>query len=87
MRAAARRRATGCSPGSAPPATTLDDETRRLPLTTFHQALRAFAEVTSREAIADTWQHLIADDNLGVWMRAIRGTRKPEESLQPHRRQ
>ncbi len=59
----------------------LDDETRRLPLTTFHAALRAFAQVASRETIADTWQYLIADDNLGVWMRAIRGTRKPEEAF------
>jgi serine/threonine protein kinase len=59
----------------------LDDETRRLPLTTFHAALELFAAAASRESIADTWRYLIADDNLGVWMRAIRGTRKPEEAF------
>ena len=52
----------------------LEDETRAMPLTTLHRALQRFAEAASREAIGEMWNHLIAPDNLGVWMRILRGT-------------
>ncbi len=59
----------------------LEDETRALPLTVLHAALVAFAKVLSREAIGDTWRTLTAPDNLGVWMRVLRGTSCPEHAF------
>lgn len=59
----------------------LDDETRMLPLPTFHQALVAFAEVSSREAIPRASRQLVAPDNLGVWVRVLRGTTAPAEAF------
>jgi serine/threonine-protein kinase len=59
----------------------LDDETRPLPLTTLHRALERFAELTSRDAIADAWNYLVAPDNLGMWMRILRGTIVPADAF------
>jgi serine/threonine-protein kinase len=57
----------------------LADETRMIPLTTLHDALAKFARDLSREAIAAVWERLIEPDNLGVWMRTLRGTVAPEQ--------
>jgi hypothetical protein len=59
----------------------LSDETRMVPLTTLVGALRAFAEAHSREAVPALWSDLIALDNLGVWMRVLRGTTTPTEAF------
>ena len=59
----------------------LDDETRPMPLTTLHRALQRFSELTSREAIGEIWDKLIAPDNLGVWMRVLRGTIVPADAF------
>jgi serine/threonine-protein kinase len=59
----------------------LEDETRPLPLTTLHRALQAFVAVASREAIGDSWGNLIAPDNLGMWMRILRGTIVPADAF------
>ena len=59
----------------------LDDETRPMPLTTLHRALQRFSDAASREAIAEMWSHLIAPDNLGVWMRILRGTIVPADAF------
>jgi serine/threonine-protein kinase len=58
-----------------------EDETRPMPLTTLHRALQRFAEASSREAILEAWHHLIAPDNLGVWMRILRGTIVPADAF------
>src|SRR5260370_4043933 len=55
----------------------LDDETRQLPLAAVHNALAAFVELTSREAIPRSSKYLVAPDNLGVWVRILRGTGEP----------
>jgi serine/threonine-protein kinase len=59
----------------------LDDETRMLPLPTFHRALVAFAEIATREAIPRASRWLVEPDNLGVWVRVLRGTTAPAEAL------
>lgn len=59
----------------------LEDETRRVPLGVLHGALREFVEVASREAISDAAVHLIAPDNLGGWVRVLRGTMRPAEAF------
>jgi serine/threonine-protein kinase len=57
------------------------DETRTLPLSTVHRALVAFAEASSRETIPRAWRYLIAPDNLGIWVRVLRGTSEPAEAF------
>ena len=59
----------------------LEDETRGLPLVAHRDALKAFAAVVSREAIADTWRYVIATENLGFWMRILRGTHGPLDAF------
>ncbi|MDP9148424.1 MAG: serine/threonine protein kinase [Myxococcota bacterium] len=59
----------------------LEDETRMVPLPTLHRALVRFAERASREAIPRAWKHLIDPDNLGIWVRVVRGTRSPAEAF------
>jgi serine/threonine-protein kinase len=59
----------------------LEDETRAMPLTTLHRALQRFVDLCSREAIGDIWDKLIAPDNLGVWMRVLRGTIVPADAF------
>ena len=59
----------------------LDDETRQVPLAAVHRALVAFAQLTSRDAIARVSKYLILPDSLGVWVRILRGTSEPEEAF------
>jgi tRNA A-37 threonylcarbamoyl transferase component Bud32 len=59
----------------------LEDETRRVPLAVVHAALRAFVGLTSREAIADVADYLVAPDNLGSWVRVLRGTTNPTDAF------
>jgi len=59
----------------------LEDETRRVPLSVLHGALRAFVAKTSKEAIADIADYLVAPDNLGSWVRVLRGTSSPVEAF------
>jgi serine/threonine-protein kinase len=59
----------------------LEDETRHVPLSTLHAALVAFAATAAREAIDASWPRFIEADNLGVWMRTLRGTNAPEEAF------
>src|SRR5215831_6470549 len=50
------------------------DATNSMPLLTLHDALVAFARVASRDAVTAVWERLLEEDNLGVWMRTLRGT-------------
>jgi serine/threonine-protein kinase len=59
----------------------LEDETRIVPLPTLHRALAAFAELRSRDAIPGVWKYLVSPDNLGVWVRVLRGTSAPAEAF------
>jgi serine/threonine-protein kinase len=59
----------------------LDDETRLIPLLTLHDALVAFVETRSREALSGTWRWLIAPENLGTWVRVLRGTNSPTDAF------
>jgi len=59
----------------------LEDETRQLPLTTLHQGLVAFVARLSREAVMASWPRLLEPDNVGVWMRTLRGANGPEEAF------
>jgi hypothetical protein len=59
----------------------LEDETRMLPLPTLHHALVAFTELSSRDAITRATRYLIEPDNLGVWVRVLRGTTAPVEAF------
>src|SRR5690349_14476229 len=59
----------------------LEDETRPVPVATWHRALTAFAEQFGREAIRETWRTVIDSENLGVWTRVLRGTSGPEGAL------
>ncbi|MBV9949268.1 MAG: hypothetical protein JOZ69_20635, partial [Myxococcales bacterium] len=59
----------------------LDDETRAIPLPALHQALVAFAALAPREAIPRMARHLVEPDNLGVWVRVLRGTTSPAEAF------
>ena len=59
----------------------LEDETRNVPLVAMHTALVAFAEAAGRPAIPVLWRHLVAPDNLGIWMRVLRGTTAAAEAF------
>jgi len=55
----------------------LDDETRSVPRTVHHAAVRAFVELTSREAVMESSRFLLAPTNLGFWVRILRGAQNP----------
>jgi serine/threonine-protein kinase len=59
----------------------MQDETRFVPLPALHRALVVFAELVSPEAIPRLSKYLIAPDNLGVWVRLLRGTSDPREAF------
>src|SRR5215472_12027804 len=59
----------------------LEDETRQVPLAAAHRALAVFAELASREAIPRVSNLLVAPDNLGVWVRVLRGTAEPADAF------
>jgi serine/threonine-protein kinase len=58
----------------------LDDETRLLPLKALHGALAAFLEEIPA-GLDEAAPHLVAQDNLGVWARILRGARAPEQAF------
>src|SRR5690349_13460266 len=59
----------------------LQDETRPIPVATWHKALGSFVERFGRDALRDTWMGVIDPENLGVWTRVLRGTHGPEGAL------
>ncbi|WP_394827589.1 serine/threonine-protein kinase [Pendulispora albinea] len=59
----------------------LDDETRPMSLMALHDALVAFVDVASRAAIIQAWRFIILPDNLGFWMRVLRGTSGPLDAF------
>ncbi len=59
----------------------LEDETRPLPVGALHTALEQFVTRTSRDAVELTWPYLFTPDNLGSWMRVLRGTTGPVEAF------
>jgi protein kinase-like protein len=59
----------------------MDDETRQVPLTSLHRALVVFADFSSRESIPRITPQLVAPDNLGFWVRLLRGTSEPAEAF------
>ncbi|MEO6576517.1 MAG: hypothetical protein ABIP89_21895, partial [Polyangiaceae bacterium] len=58
----------------------LEDETKGIPISVLHVGLQAFVNVTSREAIKSLWPYVLAADNLGFWMRVLRGTQTPADA-------
>lgn len=58
----------------------LEDETRLLPLGLLRSALVAFLEELP-DGLPDVAPYLVAQENLGVWARVLRGTRKPEDGF------
>jgi len=59
----------------------LEDETRPVPVATWHKALFAFASRFGQNTIRETWTGVIDPENLGVWTRVLRGTVDPEGAL------
>jgi hypothetical protein len=59
----------------------LGDETRPVPVATWHKALVAFAARFGRDAIRETWTGIVDPENLGVWTRVLRGTLEPAGAL------
>jgi serine/threonine-protein kinase len=58
----------------------LEDETRHLPLSALHAAVKAFL-VELPGGLDGTATYLATRDNLGVWARVLRGARAPEEAF------
>ncbi|HEU4404266.1 MAG TPA: serine/threonine-protein kinase [Polyangiaceae bacterium] len=56
----------------------LANETRPVSMALWLAALEAFAGKYGKEALAETWRGVIHPDNLGVWMRVLRGVTSPE---------
>ncbi len=58
----------------------VEDETRLLPLEALHRALEGF---TTRlpEGLEEASPYFVAQDNLGVWARILRGARAPEHAF------
>lgn len=59
----------------------LEDETRPVPLVAVRDALAEFARFSSRNEIPNVWKQLVRPENLGYWMRVLRGTRVPSEAF------
>jgi hypothetical protein len=57
--------------------TDLDDETRSVPRTVLHAGLRSFVELTSRDAVIESGKYLLVPQNLGFWVRILRGAENP----------
>ncbi|MBL8611310.1 MAG: protein kinase, partial [Myxococcales bacterium] len=57
----------------------IEDETRLLPLATLKAALASFEGRFGRAAIGDSAPMLVAQENLGAWMKLVRGTQSPED--------
>lgn len=56
----------------------LENETRAIGVAVWHKAVEEFASRYGRDALADTWRGVVDPENLGVWMRVLRGTHDPE---------
>jgi serine/threonine protein kinase len=59
-------------------ASDLENETRAVSMELWVKALEAFAKQYGKEALLETWRGVIHPDNLGVWMRVLRGVTTPE---------
>jgi serine/threonine-protein kinase len=59
----------------------LEDETRMVPLPSLHRALVAFAELGLRDHISRASKYLVESENLGIWVRVLRGTTTPAEAF------
>jgi serine/threonine-protein kinase len=59
----------------------LADETRPVPLVAVRDALAEFAKFASRDAIPNVWKQLVRPENLGYWMRVLRGTHVPSDAF------
>lgn len=60
----------------------LEDETRLISVAALRDSLAAFVEIESRSAIIDVWRELVAPENLGFWLRVLRGTTVPAQAFQ-----
>jgi serine/threonine-protein kinase len=59
----------------------LVDETRPVPLSTIHRALALFVQTASKAEIERVWTELVAADNLGAYLRVVRGAHSPSDAL------
>lgn len=60
--------------------TDLEDETRSIPRSVMHAALRTFVELTSRDAVVESGKYLLVPQNLGFWVRILRGAENPNDA-------
>lgn len=60
----------------------LDDETRGVPVLSLYQALQAFEKLAGKDAILATADDLLSPENLGAWMRVLRGTHSPLDAFE-----
>lgn len=58
-----------------------EDETRLISVAALHDALVSFAKICGRAEIIDVWSELLAPDNLGFWLRVMRGTTSPGQAF------
>ncbi len=58
----------------------LEDETRSVPRSVLHAALRTFVELTSRDAVVESGKYLLAPQNLASWVRILRGAENPNDA-------
>jgi serine/threonine-protein kinase len=56
----------------------LANETRPVTMALWLAALEAFVARYGKEALLETWRGAVHPDNLGVWMRVLRGVTTPE---------
>ncbi|HEU4533938.1 MAG TPA: serine/threonine-protein kinase [Polyangiaceae bacterium] len=56
----------------------LANETRPVTMALWLAALEAFVKKYGKEELLETWRGVIHPDNLGVWMRVLRGVTAPE---------
>lgn len=59
----------------------LQDETQAIPVSALRDALVAFVKVAGRDAIVASAAELVASDNLGPWVRIVRGLDGPEQAF------
>ena len=59
----------------------LQDETQAIPVSALRDALIAFVQVAGRDAIVASAPELVASDNLGPWVRILRGLDGPEQAF------
>ena len=59
----------------------LEDETRLISVAALHEALVAFSKECGRAEIIEIWPELLAPENLGFWMRVMRGTTSPAQAF------